>query len=195
MEPILFYGVPQGCSLGSIVALEWLGQPYRLCRIEMLEHPWHHLYEYINPLHQTPALLLEDGRVLNESLAILLHVGSRDLDLPLAFAQGTVEFDKLNQLLAWLHTDVFSSFNTLWLAEELTGLDEQGRDLLRTISAEAVTRNFRHLNSLLSRRELVLGGKSHSMADAYLCGVARWVSFHRQLDMARDFPHLHRHLR
>ncbi|MCR7705994.1 glutathione S-transferase, partial [Pseudomonas aeruginosa] len=35
MEPVLFYGVPHGCSFGSIVALEWLGRPYRLCRIEM----------------------------------------------------------------------------------------------------------------------------------------------------------------
>ena len=35
MEPVLFYGVPQGCSFGSIVALEWLNQPYRLCRINM----------------------------------------------------------------------------------------------------------------------------------------------------------------
>ena len=40
MEPVLFYGVPGGCSLASIIALEWLGQPYKLCRIEMLEQPW-----------------------------------------------------------------------------------------------------------------------------------------------------------
>ena len=33
--PILYYGVPSGCSFGSIVALEWLGQPYALSRIEM----------------------------------------------------------------------------------------------------------------------------------------------------------------
>ena len=35
MTPILFYGVPSGCSFGSIVALEWLRQPYHLCRIDM----------------------------------------------------------------------------------------------------------------------------------------------------------------
>ena len=37
MEPVLFYGVPSGCSFGSIVALEWLGIPYKLCRIDMPE--------------------------------------------------------------------------------------------------------------------------------------------------------------
>jgi glutathione S-transferase len=40
MQPVLFYGVPQGSSFGSIVALEWLEQPYQLCRIEMLQQPW-----------------------------------------------------------------------------------------------------------------------------------------------------------
>jgi len=35
MNPILFYGVPEGCSFGAIVALEWSGLPYQLCRIQM----------------------------------------------------------------------------------------------------------------------------------------------------------------
>jgi len=31
--PVLFY-MPGTCAFGSIVALEWLGRPFRLCRIE-----------------------------------------------------------------------------------------------------------------------------------------------------------------
>lgn len=74
MQPVLFYGVPQGSSFGAIVALEWLGQPYQLCRIEMLQQPWNPLYSDINPLFLTPAFISENGRVLTESLAILLHL-------------------------------------------------------------------------------------------------------------------------
>jgi glutathione S-transferase len=62
MQPVLFYGVPQGSSFGSIVALEWLGQPYQFCRIEMLQQPWNSLYGDVNPLYLTPALLPENGR-------------------------------------------------------------------------------------------------------------------------------------
>ena len=36
MTPILFYGVPSGCSFGSIVALEWLDQ--REYDIILLDH-------------------------------------------------------------------------------------------------------------------------------------------------------------
>ena len=40
MQTVLFYGVPQGCSFGAIVALEWLQQPYYLSRVEMLDQRW-----------------------------------------------------------------------------------------------------------------------------------------------------------
>lgn len=36
MEPILLYGFPAGSSMGLVAALEWLGQPYKLCRVDML---------------------------------------------------------------------------------------------------------------------------------------------------------------
>ena len=36
MEPILVYGFPLGSSMGLVAALEWLGQPYRLSRVDML---------------------------------------------------------------------------------------------------------------------------------------------------------------
>jgi glutathione S-transferase len=85
MQPVLFYGVPQGSSFGSIVALEWLGQPYRLCRIEMLDQPWDELYGDINPLFLTPVFISENRQVLTESLAILLHLANQGLHQGLGF--------------------------------------------------------------------------------------------------------------
>ena len=66
--------------------------------------------------------------------------------------------------------------------------------LLRAVGEDGVARNFAYLNSLLERREWLLGGRSHSMADAYLIGVARWADYHKLFDTAREYPHLHRHL-
>lgn len=43
----------------------------------MLEQPLEPLYGRINPLFQTPALLLENGESLTESLAILQHLAAR----------------------------------------------------------------------------------------------------------------------
>lgn len=193
MQPILFYGVPQGCSFGSIVALEWLGQPYELCRIEMLEQPWDRLYGRVNPLYQTPSLLLENGETLSESLAILLHLAARVAGTPLGPLQGSREFDRLNQMLSYLVTDFFSAFNPLWVAYEKAELNDDQCAVLRDVGHEKVADACNYLNQLLSDRQWLIGDQ-RSLADAYLAGVARWVEYHQLFDLHSDYPHLARHL-
>jgi len=193
MHPVLFYGVPQGCSFGSIVALEWLQQPYQLCRIEMLDHPWDRLFGRVNPLYQTPALLTDGNQALSESLAILLHLASRTEASPLAPRQGTRPFDQLNQMLSYLVTDFFSAFSPLWLAYEKDDLSDEQRALLRRVGQEKVAEACRYLDGLLAGREWLLGER-RSLADAYLAGVARWVTYHRLFDLATDYPGLARYL-
>src|SRR5689334_5608913 len=118
MEPVLFYGVPHGCSFGAIVALEWLGEPYRLARIDMLaQHDPR--YQRINPHHETPSLLLEDGTVIVESLAIHQHIAARDLGRRLGFRQGTPRYDELNRMMAYLHTSFHHGFAPFWAAYKL----------------------------------------------------------------------------
>ncbi|AKJ26699.1 glutathione S-transferase family protein [Caldimonas brevitalea] len=189
MDPVLFYGVPQGCSFGSIVALEWLQQPYRLCRIEMLEHPWPPLYRHINPMLQTPALLLPDGEALSQSMGILLHLAAQGLDRGLGFAQGTREFDRLNQMLAFLHTDVFSAFGPLWAAYDLQDLTPEQLRLLQDIGQGKVRKCFEVLNGRIGAGPWLLGAQ-RTVADAYACGVVRWADFHRFFDLAVEYPHI-----
>ncbi|QTP57932.1 glutathione S-transferase family protein [Billgrantia antri] len=193
MEPVLFYGVPQGCSFGSIVALEWLGQPYRMCRIEMLEQPWDPLFAKVNPLFQTPALLPENGGPLSESLAILQHLAARDLETRLGFEQGSKEFDRLNQMLAYLNTDFFSAFNPLWWLYETQGLSGVEQEVLRRLGREKVAEGCAYLDGLLAEREWLLGDE-RSMADAYFVGIARWAEYHRLFDLSQEYPDLARHL-
>ncbi|WP_255987987.1 glutathione S-transferase family protein [Chitinolyticbacter albus] len=191
--PVLFYGVPQGCSFGSIVALEWLGQPYRLCRIEMLDHPWPAAYAAINPLNQTPALLLEEGEALSESLAILLNIGTRGIARGLGFYQGTPEADRLNEVLAYLNSDFFAAFGPLWAAYEMQDADEATRAVLQRIGNAGVAKALAHVEALLGRRPW-LAGAQRTVADAYFAGVARWAEYFPQFDLALDYPNLRHHL-
>jgi glutathione S-transferase len=184
MTPVLFYGVPEGCSFGSIVALEWLGQPYRLCRIDMLQHPWDARYARINPLFKTPALLTEAGEPISESVAILLHLAVRG-----GMRAGTPAFDRLTQHLAYLATDFFGSFSPLWSIYDDTTMAPAEKTVLRRIGSEDVTRQCRHLEALLADRHWLLGDE-RSVADAYLAGVGRWVRYHRLFDLDAAFPRL-----
>lgn len=148
----------------------------------------------MNPLYLTPALLLENGQTLTESLTILLHLASRGLDQGLGFRQGTREFDRLNQMLVYLNTDFYSAFSPLWMVYEMHELDQPDRELLRTLGQKEVAKNCMYLNALLTDRQWLLGGETHTVADAYLTGIGRWVEYHQLFDLQQEYPHLHRYL-
>lgn len=189
MEPLLFYGVPQGCSFGSIVALEWLNQPYRLCRIDMPQDMRSELYARINPVRETPVLLLENHLALSESAAILQNISMRGVKQGLGIAPGTPRFDRLNQVIAFLNTTFFSSFSPLWKAYEMES-NPPVQDLLRELGRAEVAKAHAHVEAMLADREW-LAGDQRTVADAYFMGLARWATYHRAVDQ-RDYPRLHR---
>jgi len=189
MDQILFYGVPSGCSFGSIVALEWLGEPYRLCRIEMPGMVQSEAYRRLNPVGETPTLMTADGRLVSESMAILNHLGPRGIEKGLSFAQGTPGFDRLNQALAFLNTSFFNAFSPLWYAME-HGVDGPERDTLRAYGAAKVRKAHANLEAMLGAGDWLLGDR-RTLADAYFIGIARWTQYHDVVDR-RDYPGLQR---
>lgn len=182
MEPVLFYGVPQGCSFGSIVALEWLGAPYRLCRVEMPGEVQGAAFARINPVRETPALLLEDGHIVTESAAILAALVARDPDNALGAHQGTADFDRLNQALSYLTTTYFSAFSPLWTAYEMAE-DPPVQAMLRRLGGEQVAKAHGQLEAMLEGRPW-LAGERRTVADAYFAGIVRWAAYHGAGDLA-----------
>ncbi len=189
MTPILFYGVPSGCSFGSIVALEWLSEPYRLSRIEMPGIVQSDAYRRINPVGETPSLLIENGKIISESMAILNHLGSRGIEKGIAFKQGTQGFDRLNQMLAFLNTSFFSSFGPLWYTLEHE-MKPEAKQALRAYGAANVAKAHAELEMMLGNRPWLLGDQL-TLADAYFSGIARWTKYHDVADR-KDYPGLQR---
>src|SRR5258707_14762718 len=94
MEPILVYGFPAGSSMGLVAALEWLGKPYRLCRVDMLGEMRDLSYARINARHETPALITDAGRGLTETMAISAWLGARDSERGISFGPLSAEADR-----------------------------------------------------------------------------------------------------
>jgi glutathione S-transferase len=189
MVQTLMYGVPSGCSFGSIVALEWLGEPYRLCRIEMPDGVQSDAYRRINPVGETPTLVTATGEPISESMAILNHLGARGIGKGLSFAQGTPEFDRLNQVLAFLNTSFFAAFGPLWYVLE-HGIEGSDKDVLRAYGAAKVAKAHADLERMLGDKEWLLGDR-RTLADAYFIGIARWTKYHDVVDRS-DYPGLQR---
>ena len=180
MPLTLFYGVPEGCSFGSIVALEWSGAKYNLCRIGMPEVVSAEDYKRINPVGETPTLMLPDGRLLSESMAILGHIAAKTVDKGLGFEPGSASDDRLKQMLAFLNTGFFNAFSPLWYTIE-HDLTDEAREALRAYGIAKVEQAHAHLETLIAGQQFLLGDK-RSLADAYFMGIARWNDFHKVVD-------------
>jgi glutathione S-transferase len=138
MEPILLYGFPSGTSMGLIAALEWLGQPYRLSRVDMLGEMRERSYARVNARHETPALITDTGTPLSETMAIAAYLEARDTERRISFAPQSPEADRMHQLMAFLNTGFTGAFSPLWAAVEMKEPDPDYQAALRRFGHASV---------------------------------------------------------
>jgi glutathione S-transferase len=188
MEPILVYGFPLGSSMGLVAALEWLGQPYRLCRVDMLAEMKTDAFARLNGRQETPALITSDGRVLTETMAIAGHLAARDRERRISFAPGTPEADRMTQLMAYVNTGFTGAFSPLWAAMEGIDLPPDDLDVLRRYGRMAAGDRHAKLEAMIGDGPWLVGDRP-TLADAVLVWVARWAEFHEAVD-ASAFPKL-----
>ena len=119
MDPILLYGHPAGTSMGLIAAFEWLGQPYRLGRVDMLGEMREPAYARINARHETPVLITGTGHPLSETMAIAAYLEARDEERRISFDVRSPQADRMHQVMAFLNTGFTGAFSALWVAYEM----------------------------------------------------------------------------
>jgi glutathione S-transferase len=188
MEPILVYGFPLGSSMGLVAALEWLGQPYRLSRVDMLADMKSDAYGRLNDRRETPVLITDDGRVLTETLAIAGWLEARDVERRISFDPIAPAADRMHQFMAFLNTGFTGAFSPLWAALELESADPAYRETLRDYGRKTVAKRHAQLEAMIGDSPFLAGGLP-TLADAVLIGVGRWAEFHEAADIAA-YPRL-----
>jgi glutathione S-transferase len=177
MEPLLVYGFPLGSSMGLVASLEWLGQPYRLSRVDMLTEMKNDAYARINGRLETPVLVTNDGRVLTETMAIALWLESRDIERRISFDSGTAKADRMHQLMAFLNTGFTGAFTPFWVALEMSPPDAVLQETLRAYGRKHVIERHDRLEAMIGDTRFLIDDHP-TLADGVLLGVARWLDFH-----------------
>lgn len=186
--PILVAGFPLGSSAGLVAAFEWLGQPYRISRVDMLGEMRTDAYKRLNGRVETPVLLTEEGRVITETMAIALWLEARDPERRISFEPGTPQADRLHQYLAFLNTSFTGAFYPLWVALEAQDATEDDKATLRRFGREFVALRHQQFEAMMSDSDYLLGD-TPTLADAVFAGVARWADFHQAID-PQDYPRI-----
>ncbi len=173
------------CSLSPHIVANEAGISLELERVDIKQHP--HVtetggnYASVNPNGYVPALILDDGTLLSEGVAIIQYLADLRPDTELAPAAGTLKRLELQSWLNFIATELHKMFSP-WLFHPEYGL--QAQDVARAKIAERLTHVERHL----AASGPFLLGETFTVADAYLFTIVGWSDV-TKVDLS-PFPRL-----
>lgn len=122
----------------------------------------------INSKGNVPAIVLDNGQVLNENVATLLWIADQSKG-KVGPAHGTDEWYQLVGALAFIASEVHPSIGGLFHPGHNDGSKE--------FNAGLITKRLGHVeNTLLKDKDFLVGGRL-SVADLYLYIVLSWTQY------------------
>lgn len=156
------YFSPEACSLADDIALREAGVAFAAERVDLHTKLTASGADYraINPKGYVPALILDDGRMITENIAVLDWIADQH---PALRPDGDLGRTRLLEMLAFISTEIHRAFKPMWHGDEAQKAEARGpiADLLR-FAAEQMRGDY-------------LFGDRLSAADCYLYVMLRWA--------------------
>ena len=166
------YIMPGACSLASHIALIWARLPYEIAVLSRAEASGD-AYRKVNPKGAVPALLLDDGAVLTESLAVLQYVAGLAPDARLGAEPGDLlARAQMDELLADLVSDVHKAWAPVFVPNRFVTQESNQGDA-RQAAFGQLDKQYARLDRMMQGREWTLYDR-RTVADAYLYVMCRW---------------------
>lgn len=158
------YLAPGACSLAPHIALHEAGIDFERVTVDLRTKRTDDGRDYneVNPKGYVPALVLDDGQMLTENLAVLDWIADR---CPRLAVKGEMGHSRMLEMLAFISTEIHKQF---------------GRTFFPTSDAEkeaAFQKIDKRLGHVAERMKSdYLFGSEMTVADAYLFVMLRWAS-------------------
>jgi glutathione S-transferase len=166
------YVMPGACSLASHIALLWAGASFDL-HVLSHEDVGEDAFRRLNPKAAVPTLVLDDGTVITESLAILDYIADVFPEAELGAAPDDfVGRAQLNEALAELVSDVHKAWAPFFVPNRfvIKTADEDGA---RQAAVRQLDLLYARLDALMQDKHWRVFGR-RTVADAYLYVMCRW---------------------
>jgi glutathione S-transferase len=169
------YLAPGACSLADHIALHEAGLTFDRIRVDLRAKRTEdgRNFNEINPKGYVPALMLDDGQLLTENVAILCWVAER---APKLAPSGDLGRIRLIEMLAFIATELHKPFVRAFFP---TG------DAEKEAARGTIDRRFRFIADRLAGDYLF--GRECSVADAYLYVMLRWACM-TELNASEPLP-------
>lgn len=159
---------PGACSLSPHIVLRETGIDFTLVTVDLQTKKTEQGEDYlqINPKGQVPALLLNDGSLLTEGVAIVQYLADLKSDRQLLAPCGSLNRYHTLEWLNYVATELHKGFSPLFRPNTPDAFKASTRELLE--------KKFSYVNSELKDKQWLMGLR-FTVADAYLFTVTRWA--------------------
>jgi GST-like protein len=182
---LTLYGTAGSGSAAVELALDRCGLPYRVLHASSWESGSAQAeLQRANPLGQIPTLQLEDGSVLTESAAILIHLGLAQPESGLLPAGASARAQAIRGLV-FIAANCYAAIGVIDYPERWCS---EGDDaVLQSIRTGARARLHRYWEIFADQfgGEPFLGGDEPGALDYLSCVVSRWSGTRAHLRTAR----------
>jgi glutathione S-transferase len=163
------YYMKGACSLASYISLNEAGLKVEAIEVDHKTHKTRAGEDFnaINTKGYVPALLLDNGELLTENVAVLQYIADRNPAAKLAPAAGTLERYRLIEWLAYINSEVHKNFGPLFNPS----VSEDVKEFARTNLKKRIS----WLENALGSKTFLMG-EQFTVADAYLFVVLSWSS-------------------
>ena len=161
------YHLAGSCSLASHISLIETGVPFEHYAVDRSTKKTADGKDFtaFNPKGYVPALLLDDGTLLTENVAVLSYIAGLDASRKLAPAPGTLGFFKVLEWLGYINSEVHKNLSPLF--RPTTTED------MKTLQRELVVQRYAFVEKALGSKPY-LTGENFTVADAYLYVTLSW---------------------
>jgi glutathione S-transferase len=161
------YYLTGACSLASYISLIEAGQTFEAYAVDRATKKTADGKDFtsFNPKGYVPALVLDDGEVLTENVAVLSYIANLDASRKLAPAPGTMGFYRVIEWLAYVNSEVHKNLTPLFRPNST--------EEAKTAAREIVGTRLTFIEQSL-RGKPYLTGEHFTVADAYLYVTLSW---------------------
>ncbi|MGL4855963.1 MAG: glutathione transferase GstA [Plesiomonas sp.] len=180
----LFY-TPGACSMSPHIVLNELGLPHSVEKVDLRAKKTEHGDDFlaINPKGQIPTLLLDDGTILTEGVAIVQYLADQCPNNALTPPAGSRAHYHLLESLNYVATELHKTWGSLFNP----AMPAEWREVVLT----RIQGQLAYLDQQFSKQEYVTGA-TFSIADAYMFTVLGWAT-PLKIDFA-PYPHVQAYL-
>lgn len=141
-------------------------------------------YARINPCQQVPALVLPNGSVLTECIAILMHLADAHPEASLAPPCGSVERAQINRWLSFFVMNIYGP-EYLRMRPAFYTTDPSGAAGIAEAATAYLVRHYSLFEAALGVGPYFLGDR-FSILDIYVWMITQWWGDYE--GMRRDWP-------